>query len=418
MSGEPVLAGAAAARYCLGRVASLSKPGTVMTSSATSVSPAAVDSASPTVVQVPQRLVSLDALRGFDMFWIIGGEEIFHALNQATEGQPSHRTFEFIAWQLTHKNWEGFGFYDLIFPMFVFMVGASLVFSLGKLIATKGRERALLRVIMRGVALYLLGLVYYAWSYKGYHDVRLMGVLQRIALAYFFAGLLFCLLKPRTLAYVTVSLLVVYWGLLTFVRAPGESHVSFAEGHNLTNWIDAHYLPGFKWDGDHDPEGLLSTIPAVASCLLGVFAGLLLKEGKMRPILKVLLLIGAGAVSVALGLLWGLQFPVIKKLWTSSFVLVAGGYSAILLGLFYLVIDVWNIRGWCAPFVWIGMNAITLYFVEHLFNFRGLAERFVGGEFGRHAFKGYQPLASALLAMFFVLLLARFLYKRQIFLRV
>lgn len=362
--------------------------------------------------------MSLDALRGFDMFWIVGGEEVFHALSQATVGKPYHRPFEFMAWQLTHKTWEGFGFYDLIFPMFVFMVGASLVFSLGKLIATKGRERALLRVIVRGVTLYLLGLVYYAWSYKGYHDVRLMGVLQRIALAYLFAGLLFCFLKPRTLAYVTVSLLVVYWGLLTFVRAPGESHVSFAEGHNLTNWIDAHYLPGFKWDGDHDPEGLLSTIPAVASCLLGVFAGLLLKEGKMGPHLKVLLLIGAGATSVVLGFAWGLQFPVIKKLWTSSFVLVAGGYSAMLLGFFYLVIDVWKIRGWCAPLVWIGMNAITLYFLEHMFNFRGLADRFVGGPFGQHAFKGYAPVASAILALLFVLLLARFLYKRQIFLRV
>ena len=391
-----------------------------MTSSATSVPSGAppVGYGAPTVVQGSQRLVSLDALRGFDMFWIIGGEEIFHALNQATQGQPSHRTFEFIAGQLTHKTWEGFGFYDLIFPMFVFMVGASLVFSLGKLIATRGRGAALRRVIFRGVVLYVMGLVYYGGLSKGYHDIRWMGVLQRIALAYLFAGLLFCFLKPRTLAYVTVSLLVVYWALLSFVRAPGESRVSFAEGHNLTNWIDAHFLPGFKWDGDHDPEGLLSTIPAVASCLLGVFAGLLLKQGKMRPILKVLLLIGGGAISVGLGFLWGLQFPVIKKLWTSTFVLVAGGYSAILLGLFYLVIDVWKIRGWCAPFVWIGMNAITLYFFEHLFNFRGLAERFVGGEFGQHAFKGYQPFASALLAIVFVLLLARFLYKRQIFLRV
>jgi len=376
------------------------------------------DGAAPALAQRPQRLVSLDALRGFDMFWIIGGEEIFHALNQATTGKSFHRPFAFIAWQLTHKNWEGFGFYDLIFPMFVFMVGASLVFSLGKIIATQGRAAALRRVIVRGVVLYLLGLIFYGGLSKNYNDVRLMGVLQRIALAYLFSGILFCFLKPQGLALVTASLLIVYCALLSFVRAPGESHVSFAEGHNLTNWIDAHYLPGFKWDGDHDPEGLLSTMPAIASCLLGVFAGLLLKEGKMRPSQKSLWLLGLGTISVALGFLWGLQFPVIKKLWTSSFVLVAGGYSSILLGFFYLVIDIWKIRLWAAPFVWIGMNAITLYFVHHLFNFEGFAGRFVGGQFGQHAFGAYAPVASALLAMFFVFALARFLYKRQIFLRV
>lgn len=389
-----------------------------MSSSGTSAVALPLDASRPHAAPKAQRLVSLDALRGFDMFWIIGGEEIFHALNAATSGAKFHEPFRFMAWQLTHKDWAGFGFYDLIFPMFVFMVGASLVFSLTKIMATHGRGAALRRVIIRGVVLYLLGLVYYGGLSKTYHDVRLMGVLQRIALAYLFSGILFCFLRARGLAIVTISLLIVYWGLLTFVRAPGESHVSFAEGHNLTNWIDAHYLPGFKWDGDHDPEGLLSTIPAVASCLLGVFAGLLLKDGKIAPFAKALWLIGLGTIAVALGFLWGLQFPVIKKLWTSSFVLVAGGYSSILLGLFYLVIDVWKVRLWAMPFVWIGMNAITLYFVHHLFNFEGFAGRFVGGQFGQHAFGPYAPVATAVLAMFFVFLLARFLYKRQIFLRV
>ena len=390
-----------------------------MTTSVTPAIPAALqlDYASPRL-QSPQRLVSLDALRGFDMFWIIGGEEIFQALEVATRGKSSHALFGFLAWQLDHKPWEGFGFYDLIFPMFVFMVGGSLVFSLTKIMATQGRAAAVRRVIVRGVILYVMGLIYYGGLSKTYHDIRLMGVLQRIALAYLFSGILFCFLRPRGLAIVTASLLIVYWGLLTLVRAPGESHVSFAEGHNLTNWIDAHYLPFFKWDGNHDPEGLLSTIPAIASCLLGVFAGLLLKEGKQAPAQKAMWLIGLGAISVALGFLWGLQFPVIKKLWTSSFVLVAAGYSSILLGVFYMVIDVWKVRWWATPFVWIGMNPITLYFVHHLFNFEAFASRFIGGQFGQRAFGVYAPVAVAILAEIFVLLLARFLYKRQIFLRV
>lgn len=382
---------------------------------------AAPESAAAVAPARSQRVMSLDALRGFDMFWIVGGEGVFVALDAATRGKPFHQPFAVMAWQLDHSAWAGFRFYDLIFPMFVFMVGASLVFSLGKLIATRGRLVAIRRVILRSAVLYLFGILYYGGFSKGYlgaHDIRLMGVLQRIALAYLFAGVLFCFLRPKPLVIVTASLLVAYWGVMTFVRAPGEPHVSFAEGHNIANWIDAHYLPGRKWDGDHDPEGLLSTVPAIATCLLGVFAGLLLRDGKQRPSQKALWLIGAGVISVALGLLWGLQFPVIKKLWTSSFVLVAGGYSSILLGVFYMVIDVWKVRFWAYPFVWIGMNAITLYLIHELFSFPELADRFFGGQLGRDLFKNYAPVASATLAVLFVFMLARFLYKRQIFLRV
>jgi len=246
--------------------------------------------------------------------------------------------------------------------------------------------------------------------------------LQRIAIGYLVAGLLFCYFRPRTLLGVTIGLLALYWGLMSFVPAPGVGHVSFDEGKNLANWIDAKFLPGYKWDDlDHDPEGLLSTMPAIASCLLGVFAGLLLKAGKPGPYLKALILIAAGAAGVALGTAWGYQFPVIKKLWTSSFVLVAGGYSALLLGLFYLIIDVWKIRFWTAPFLWIGMNAITLYLIWHIVEFQKLAALFVGSEsseFGKHVFHGWADVVNSALALVFILIIARFLYKRQIFLRV
>src|SRR5258708_821 len=156
---------------------------------------------------------------------------------------------------------------------------------------------------------------------------------------------------------------------MAFVRPPGQSDRSFDEGSNIANWIDTHYLPGYKWDGDHDPEGLLSTIPAIGGCLLGVFAGLLLQNGKLGPYKKAGILILAGGIAIGVGYSWGFQFPVIKKLWTSSFVLVTAGCSAVLLGLFYLVIDVWRFRIWAAPFVWIGMNAITLYLVWNLVPF-------------------------------------------------
>lgn len=176
-------------------------------------------------------------------------------------------------------------------------------------------------------------------------------------------------------------------------------------------------MPGRKYNGDHDPEGLLSTFPAIASCLLGVLAGLLLKNEKIRPAVKVASLLVAGAVGVGLGFAWGLQFPVIKKIWTSSFVLVAGGYSAILLGLFYLVLDVWQWR-WASPFVWIGTNAILLYMLGNIVFFRGLAERLIGGGTQASLFGTYGPLASSIVAVLLVLAVARFFHTRQIFLRV
>jgi predicted acyltransferase len=208
---------------------------------------------------------------------------------------------------------------------------------------------------------------------------------------------------------------------LTFTGADRLTGV-VGPGLNLANYIDQRYLPGRKYDGTWDPEGLLSTLPAVATCLLGVLAGLLLRTGAVAPRRKVAWLVGAGAVLAGLGWLWGLQFPVIKKIWTSSYVLVAGGYSAILLGVFYQAIEIWNRRTWAAPFVWIGSNAITIYMAAGIVDFRGLARRFAGGNVEQFADRAVTPGAGRLLisalAVGLIVLLARFLYRRQIFLRV
>lgn len=390
------------------------------TPSAETETPAAVEP-KPTIVSTP-RVVSLDALRGFDMFWIIGGEVVIEQLAKVTNWRPVH----VVADQLQHVKWEGFHAYDLIFPMFVFIVGVSLVFSLSKQIATRGRGAAVRRVIIRGVILYLMGLLYYGGLSGTYNHVRLMGVLQRIAISYTAAGLLFCYLRPRGLAIVAASILIGYYLLLAFVPVPGVGHASFVEGQCWPNYIDAHFLPGRKWDGDHDPEGMLSNLPAIAGCLLGVFAGLLLRSSRPRPLAKVGILLLAGIACGALGYAWGhgfpqaprLQFPIIKKLWTSSFVLVTAGYATVLLALFYLVIDVLKLRIWARPFVWIGANAITLYFLWHLFRFNAFSELFIGGEFKQNVLRSYGDLAISILSVVFVLLLARFLYRRQIFLRV
>ena len=387
------------------------------------------------------RLLSLDALRGFDMFWIVGGEEIVHALYRACPVGPLH----LLDSQMDHKAWQGVAFYDLIFPLFVFIVGVSLVFSLSRTIAQHGTGTALKRIFFRSLVLYCFGLLVYGGISKGIDQVRWMGVLQRIALAYFFTGLLFCAFRLRGLMASCASLLIGYWALTTFVpirdfnlqteqlakmglkpESPGTRaqfeattrKVSgrFEDGLNLTQHLDYEYLPGFKWDGAYDPEGLLSTMTAVATCLLGVFAGFLLRNPAITDQRKVVLLIVAGVVGVGMGFLWGLQFPVIKKMWTSSYVLVAGGYACLFLAAFYQMIEIWQWRNWCMPFVWIGMNPITIYLAFHLISFSKYAELVVGGPV-KTALGPWGDLLLAAVVVGMTFALTRFLYQRKIFLR-
>jgi len=359
-----------------------------------------------------QRLLSLDALRGFIMFWIVGGEDIVHALRKVS----SSGWADLLARQMDHKKWEGVAFYDLIFPSFVFIVGVSLVFSLSRTITEKGKAAAYQRVLSRSLLLYLLGIFYYGGFAGGFEKIRLLGVLQRIALCYLFAGLTFCTFRLRGMIACCAALLLGYWALMTFVPVPGAGAGNFEEGKNLANYIDKEYLPLFKWDGDHDPEGLLSTLPAIANCLMGVFAGLLLRDGRIGPQRKVSYLLASGVASVLLGFLWGWQFPVVKKIWTSSYVLVAAGYSSIFLALFYQVIEVWNMRSWAMPFVWIGVNPITIYMAHNLIDFPKIAHRFAGGPI-KHLFGTYGDLFITLVIILMTFAFVRFLYRRKIFLR-
>jgi predicted acyltransferase len=367
-----------------------------------------------------QRLMSVDALRGVDMFFIVGMEEVFEALSKMFPMTPSLND------RLQHAPWAGFHFYDLIFPLFAFIIGTSLVFSLSKSVATEGKGAATRKVLKRSLILFILGVLYYEGIGGGIPHIRILGVLQRLALCYCGAGLAFVwLVQPdrpyRKLIVLTVSLLVGYWAMLTFIPVPGFGAGDFREGHNLTNWLDKTFLPFRKWDGDHDPEGLLSTFPAIASSLLGVFAGLFLKNSAVAADRKVRLLVAWGCVGVIAGLLWHLQFPIIKKIWTSSFVLFTTGLSSLLLALFYYVIDMKNHRGWCRPFVWIGMNSITIYLIVRVVKLEEIAKCFVGGEIHSELEKmrhGLGDLVTALLALSFSFLICRFLYQRKIFLRV
>ncbi len=250
-------------------------------------------------------------------------------------------------------------------------------------------------------------------------------MLQRIAICYLVVSLLFLNLRLSGLAAAFVALLVGYWALMTFVPVPGIGAGVFERGANLANWIDSQYLPGSKWNETWDPEGLLSTLPAIGTCLLGVFAGLLLRNSRLEPQQKALCLMGAGVLMIALGSLWGLQFPVNKHIWTSSFVLVAGGWSALLLGLVHQLTEVWGVKAWATPFLWIGASAIVLYLVNDIADvgtFEKIATRLVGGDVGafldQYVTEGTGHFASAAVGLTLAVALAGFLYRRRIFLRV
>ncbi len=392
------------------------------------------------------RLLSLDALRGFDMFWILGGDGLVQAIHHLC-GDPVTGA---LATQFDHCGWAGFHAEDLIFPLFVFIAGISLVFSLGKTIAREGRAVAVRRIIRRGLLLVLFGIVSYGGLAGGWDHVRLLGVLQRIGLAYLSAGLLFCFLRTRGLVFACVLILVGYWAAMTFVpirdvhldhdalaalvqqtgasdereafaRTPATVTGRFEPGYNLADHLDYQYLPGRKWDRYYDPEGLLSTLPAIATCLLGVFAGLVLRRPGLSDGRRLAWLVGGGLGLLALGWTWDLQFPVIKKVWSSSFVLVAGGYSALLLAAFHWLIDVQRWDGWIPPFVWIGMNAITAYMAANILDFHGLAARAIGGPVAHaldvHVAAGLGAVLGMLGEIGLVLVFVWFLYRRQIFLR-
>jgi predicted acyltransferase len=382
------------------------------TSTSTSTSASAPASAQSTAVK-PARLMSLDALRGFDMFWIVGADALVEGLRKVSD----NAAVQGVARQLEHVGWAGFHFEDLIFPMFVFIAGVSLVFSLSRMVEQEGRAAAAARIVRRAVLLYLLGIFYYGGFGTAFGQIRLLGVLQRIALAYLFAGLIFCFFQPRGRVCWCVGLLLGYWLVMAFVPVPGGAAGNFNEGQNLANWVDKQYLPLRKWDGDHDPEGLLSTLPAIANCLMGVFAGMLLRDARRSERTKVYCLLAAGLALVALGWLWNFQFPVIKKIWTSSFVLVACGYSCLLLGVFHLVIEGWGWRAWAQPFVWIGMNPITIYMIHNLVDIDAISKRFVGGDLSKLYLGHYGDLAAALVGITITFAISQFLYERKIFLR-
>ena len=356
------------------------------------------------------RLVCLDALRGFDMFWITGGGLVVMLLAQRSGNYA-------LLEQLDHQTWNGFHFWDLIFPLFLFIVGTAIPFAFAKRLDEGGSRRALyVHVVKRSLTIFAVGLLLAGGLKRiGTGDLRIAGVLQRIAICYCVCSLLYVHLSIKKIIGVSVAILLGYWAVMAFVPVPGVGAGVYLPDLNLANWLDRQYLPGRMYQGTWDNEGILSTFPAIVTCLLGVLAGTWLR-GSNTERRKTAGLVAAGVAAIAVGWIWDLWLPVNKLLWTSSYVLVAGGWSLLLLALFYWVIDVKQWRRWSFPFVVIGANAIAIYAFEGFISFREVATRLVGGPIAS-TFGSYQGVWLALATYVVAWGALYWLYKRRIFIK-
>jgi predicted acyltransferase len=365
-----------------------------------------------------KRLQSLDALRGFDMFWIMGGEGIFVGLATLT-GWP---LFTWWAGQLDHVPWHGFHFYDMIFPLFLFIAGISFPYSLAKRIKNNDSRQSIYKhVIGRGLILVLLGIVYNNGVNFDFANMRYGSVLGRIGLAWMFAAIIFMNTKLSWRIVWLVGILVVYWLLFLIFPAHdlGATDPFSMEG-NLAGHIDRLLLPGrfccYKFG---DSEGIFSTIPAISTALLGMLTGEFVKSQYMaeKPVRKVLYMILAAIGLIILGRIWNLGFPINKYLWSSSFVCFVGGLSLLLFSIFYLIIDVWQYNKWILFFVVIGMNPITIYLTGRIVNF-GAASRFFFGGITALLPESWAPFMEGLGITAVAWVFLYILYKKKIFLKV
>lgn len=386
-------------------------------------------------VERPGRLISLDVFRGATIAAMI-------LVNDP--GSWSH-----IYSPLEHAEWNGWTPTDLIFPFFLFIVGVSMTLSFASRIARGLTRRALvIHVVRRSELIFAIGLFLNGFPDFDFSSIRIMGVLQRIALCYLVAGLLYLFTfqmqsareQParvraniRVTAAVAIALLIGYWALMTFVPVPGYGAGHLGKDDNLGAYVDRTLMGGHLWSESvtWDPEGLLSTLPAIASLLIGILAGEWLRSDR-RAQRKALGLAAAGLALMIAGLLIHPYFPINKNLWTSSFVLFTGGFAMLALAVCYWIIDVRAWRAWTAPFLVFGMNAILAYALAALvsevstdfdfLNFHGHETTLHGWIYDKYFVPYASPVnASLAFAVFFVLVIFALLwpfYRGKLFLRI
>lgn len=365
--------------------------------------------------QPTERLRSLDALRGFDMFWIVGGGALVHKLAPYTEW-PWLKSLEK---ELHHVRWEGFHFYDLIFPLFLFLAGVALPYSLGrKQESGTSKKRLLLKVATRVMLLILLGIVYNGGlNFKPLEETRICSVLGLIGIAYGLAAVIYLYAQPRTMAAWAVGILLGYWAALSWIPVPDIGAGVLTAKGSLPGYIDRELLPWRTHTAHFDPEGLLPALAATATALMGALTGVFLRKAPFTKLQKSGLMLAVGITVLGISTLWGGSLPIVKNMWTSSFILHCAGWSLIFLSLFYFVIDVLGCWRWSFFFIVIGMNPILIYLGAKMIPLKHTTNFLFGG-----AIHQFDPtMHSWLAALAYILtwwIVLHFLYRRKCFLRI
>jgi predicted acyltransferase len=364
------------------------------------------------------RMLSLDAFRGITIAGMI------------LVNNPG--SWEAIYSPLEHAAWHGWTPTDLVFPFFLFIVGVSITLALGRRAESGGSKRDLyVKIVKRTLIIFAVGLALTAFPYNDAAGFRIPGVLQRIAVCYFFASVIFLNTRWRTQAAIAVALLLAYWAALKLIPVPGFGAGNLEMAGNLAAYVDRTVLGKHTWKPLYDPEGILSTVPAIATALAGVLTGHLLRT-RREPVEKVAAVFVAGVACVVAGWTWNFCFPVNKALWTSSYVLLTAGFALQMLAVCYWLIDIKGYRAWAKPFLIFGSNALAVYFLSEAFVRAVDAFGFKtadGKETNLLALiyeKLFAPLASPLNAslmfavctVLFWLGVLAILYRRRIFIRV
>ena len=363
-------------------------------------------------VEPRERMLSVDALRGFDMFWIVGGGQVVMALCKLfSDPLPP-----WLDRQFEHVPWSGFVCWDLIMPLFLFIVGVAMPFSIRKRVELgDGRRRIYLKVIYRVVVLWVLGMVAQGHLlFFRLNNLQLYSnTLQAIAAGYLISAVALVELSIGWQSVLAAGLLVLYWALMRFVPVPGCGAGVFTPRGNLAMWIDTSLLGRFR-DGT-DYTWILSSLGFGATTLMGVLAGHLLRGPKSKT-QKVLLLAASGAACLAAGWVWSYEFPFIKHIWTSSMVLWSGGWCLLLLALFYWLIDVLGCRRWAFFFIVLGMNPIIAYMAPHVVNFGHISHTVFAGLASHLAMFGNLLLDGGTLGILWLCLY--YLFCKKTFVRI
>lgn len=303
------------------------------------------------MVEESKRLVSLDAFRGITIAAMI------------LVNNPG--TWNAVYKPLQHAHWNGWTPTDLIFPFFLFIVGVAIVFAFSKRLTLGQTKKDLyLKIIRRTLILFGLGLFLNGFPFFNLSTIRIPGVLQRIAITYFFASIIYLNFDIKVIYYITFGILAVYWIIMKTIPVPGYGAGVLEPVGNLCWYIDSHIFRGHTWAGapapGFDPEGLLSTLPAISSVLFGILTGNYIKR-KINEYEKVSSLFVWGFFAVIGGYIVSIWFPINKNLWTSSYVLLTTGMALIFLATCYWLIDIKGYKKWSVPFLIYGSNAITVY---------------------------------------------------------